>query len=292
MQFADYARDLAKLGRDINPATMVATRNLVQALIDDVSASDVQITRDVCYGSAERQRLDVFTPSGAPEPERPVLVFVHGGGFVGGDKHTPGTPFYANIAIWAVRNGCNAVNLTYRLAPQHQWPSGIEDIHAALECIGTRGAEFGISGERIFLMGQSVGATHAAGYVAHPEIAAPHAHALKGLILLSGLYNLAGLSGPMEQAYLGADTALYAERSPLAGLVASGLPLLVTIAEHDPPGFEQQALELLSARQQQHQQLPRVVHMLGQNHFSVPFYLGLPGDLLAPQLTSFIREYS
>ena len=55
---------------------------------------------------------------------RPVLVFVHGGGFTGGNKSTPGSPFYDNVPLWAARNGLVGVNITYRLAPQHPWPAG------------------------------------------------------------------------------------------------------------------------------------------------------------------------
>src|SRR5690606_7787293 len=129
------------------------------------------------------------------------------------------TPFYDNVASWAVRNGCNGVNLTYRLAPAHQWPSGIEDLHAAISFLQAEGAAHGIDAGRVFLMGQSAGAAHAAAYVAHPQIYKPHNHRLAGLILLSGVYNFAGKAGPLEQAYLGMDKALYARRSSLDGLV-------------------------------------------------------------------------
>jgi len=291
MQCSEFARAIRQLGREINPDTLVATRNLVAPLVAGIPAADVHIARDVQYGPHPRQRLDVFTPATGAEPARPVLIFVHGGGFVAGDKSTPGTPFYENIATWAVRHGCNAVNITYRLAPQHQWPSGIEDLHAVVQLLRQRGIEFGLGSESLFLMGQSAGAAHAAAYVAHQQLYAPHGHGLKGLILLSGLYNFEAIRGPLERAWLGDDVALYAERSSLAGLVASNLPLLVTIAENDPPMFEQQGLELLAALQRKHGQLPRFVHMLGQNHLSVALYLGLPGDQLAPQLQQFIADY-
>jgi acetyl esterase/lipase len=79
----------------------------------------------------ERQRLDVHT-SGAPVGEpAPVVLFVHGGGFAGGDKHVPGTPMYDHIGAWAVRNGWVGVTMTYRLAPEHPWPAGAQDAAAA-----------------------------------------------------------------------------------------------------------------------------------------------------------------
>lgn len=290
MRFSEFTRAIAGIGRAVNPDTLAATRKLIAPLLPAGPLPGVRILRDLHYGSDERRRLDLFTPE-HPEPRRPLLVFVHGGGFTGGDKHMPGTPFYDNIGNWAVAQGCNAVNLTYRLAPAHQWPSAIEDLAAAVRFLQTQGGKHGIGAERIFLMGQSAGAAHVASYVAHPEFYAPAGHGLAGIILLSGLYNYASLPiGPLEQSYLGMDASQYAQRSSLAGLLRCDLPMLVTLAEHDPPQFEQQGLELLTALQLKHRRMPRFVHMIGHNHLSVALYLGLEGDLLAPQLLAFIRD--
>lgn len=291
MQFSAYARAIRAIPRTINPDTVAATRNVVLPLAAPLG-SDMRVQRDLKYGSHERQRLDVFTPAAGFAPGRPVLIYVHGGGFIAGDKQMPGTPFFDNIGQWAVRNGCNAVNITYRLAPQHQWPSGIEDLHGVVRFIQEQGAAHGLSGRNLFLMGQSAGAAHAASYVAHQGVYAPHAHGLRGLVLLSGVYDYTLKPGPMEAAYLGKDPALYATRSSLHGLVRSGMPLLVSVAECDPPYFEQQGLSLLEAWHRRYGQLPRCVHAIGQNHFSVALYLGLDGDLLGPQLRSFIDEHS
>ena len=59
-----------------------------------------------------------------------MVVFVYGGGFAGGAKHTPGSPFYDNIGRWAAAHDLVGVTANYRLAPQSQYPSGIEDMTA------------------------------------------------------------------------------------------------------------------------------------------------------------------
>lgn len=293
MNFNEFATKLRAIVREINPDTLAATRELVLAVISRDDASDVAIKRDIAYGSHERQRLDLFTPAAGFDRTRPVLVFVHGGGFIAGDKHTEGSPFYSNVGIWAVRNGCNAVTITYRLAPQSRFPSGIEDLRAVMDWLQSQGSAYGLDAGKVFLMGQSAGGAHVASYVAHSDVYAPKTHDVRGLILLSGIYNYAVMPpSPMEPAYLGNDRSLYAARSSLSGLVESDLPMLITIAEFDPPQFEQQGLELLTALQAKRKQMPRFVHAIGQNHLSVALYLGLPGDLVGPQLKAFIDYHS
>ena len=104
-------------------------------------------------------------PKVRPAP-RPVLLFVHGGGFTGGDKKADDTPFYDNVGTWAVDNGMVGVNMTYRLAHEHQWPAGAEDIAAAIAWVKANIAAEGGDPRRLYLMGHSAGAAHAAAYVA------------------------------------------------------------------------------------------------------------------------------
>lgn len=292
MQFAEYRRLLSSIGRDVNPDTLVATRKIVTPLLNPEPGSDVKIQRDVHYGRHERQRLDIFTPAAGYEIDRPVLVFVHGGGFLAGDKHSEGSPFYSNIGQWAVRNGFNGITITYRLAPQHKWPSGIEDLRAVIDFIQSSGQQHGIGADRVFLMGQSAGAAHVASYVAHANLYAPRDVGIRGIILLSGIYDFEAMPpSPMEPAYLGSDRSVYRDRSSVAGLVSTDIPMLVTLAEFDPPQFEVQALSLLTAYQRHKQFMPRFVHAVGQNHLSVALYFGMEGDLVGPQVKSFIGEH-
>jgi len=293
MDKVDYIRRIRSIGREVNPDTVVATRALLTPLVQAPDPAIVHVERDLAYGSNERQRLDVFTPATGYEPKRPILIFVHGGGFIAGDKHSEGSPFYSNIGQWAVLNGYNCITLTYRLAPQYQWPSGVEDLNLLMRFIRHEGSEHGIDSDCIFLMGQSAGAAHAAAYAAHQEIYAPFGHGLSGLILLSGLYDWTSMEmGPTERSYIGDDFTLYEARSSLQGLLACQLPLLVTLAELDPPLFERQGLQLLEAYQHKHHHLPQFVYAAGQNHMSVAMALGLEVDLVGPQLKAFIDEYS
>jgi acetyl esterase/lipase len=233
----DLAWKLLELGRVIDPPKTAA---LYAPMQEKEPYSGVKVERDVKYGSAERHLLDVFVPEANSAP-RPVLIYIHGGAFIAGNKRNPGSPFYDNIMLWAAKTGFVGVNATYRLAPASPWPAGAEDLAAVVQWVSSKIAERGGDPARIFLMGQSAGAVHVASYVAHPEFHKVKGGGLAGAIMVSGIYDLTATpAGDPEIAYFGSDPSRYAERSSLQGLAATPIPLMITAAELDPPRFIQQ----------------------------------------------------
>ena len=236
----DIAKKLAELGRVIDPP---ATAKLYAPLQQKEPYFGARIERDLKYGPADRNALDIFLPQ-ALTTGRPVLIFVHGGAFVGGNKRQPDSPFYDNIMLWAVKNGFIGVNITYRLAPQFPWPAGAEDVATAVKWVSEQIAERGGDPSRIYLMGHSAGAVHVASYVSHPEFYKVKNGGLKGAIMVSGVYDLTAspLADP-ERAYFGDDASRYAGQSSLPGLLKANIPLMAVSSELDPPGLLKQ-LEL------------------------------------------------
>src|SRR4030095_7611164 len=123
----DLVEKIAALGRVIDPPK---TNALYAPLHDSEPYPGAMVVRDVKYGPDDLHALDIFKAPSPGAAARPVLVHVHGGGFVRGDKHTPGTPFTDNIPLWAARNGMVGVNVNYRLAPKDHSPTRSEDMHA------------------------------------------------------------------------------------------------------------------------------------------------------------------
>ena len=283
----DIAWKLVEMGRTIDPPKTAA---LYAPLQQKEPYADVRVERDVPYGPAELNRLDIFAPE-ATSSARPVLIFVRGGAFITGNKHPPGSPFYDNIMLWAVKNGFVGVNLNYRLAPQSPWPAGAEDVAGAIQWvvdnIGARGGD----PARIYLMGHSAGAVHVATYVAHPEFRKVNDSALKGAILVSGIYDLTAtpLANP-EKAYFGTDPARYAERSSLEGLTTTKIPLMIVTAELDPPGFNRQFDLLKEARCKAEGGCVRALLLPQHSHMSEVYSINTTDTRLTDQILEFVKK--
>jgi acetyl esterase/lipase len=241
--------------------------------------------RDIAYGAHERNVLDVFTSPDVGSG-KPVVVFVHGGGFARGAKRTEGSPFYDNVMLWAVGNGLVGVNINYRLAPEHMWPSGIEDLTQVMSWLKGNVARYGGDPQQIFLWGHSAGAAHVADFVAR---AATHERdaGTAGAILTSGFYDL-GKEVSVWKAYYGEDVATYAERSSLPGLLQTPVPLLVTDAELDPEMFQVETNKLRAAREQIGKPVRRV-HLQGHSHISETYAVGTADRSLSAPVLEFIR---
>jgi acetyl esterase/lipase len=285
----EVGQKIERLGRVINPGVIAATAALYAPLQEQKPYAGVRVHRDLKYGPDERNRLDVFAPDPLPADTRPALVFVHGGGFVAGDKAEPASPFYENIGVWAARHGLIGVSVTYRLAPDHPWPAAIEDVGAAIRWAIQNVAPFGGGPDRIFLMGHGAGAAHVADYLSHPDLQPPGGAGVAGAILVSGVYDLTTM--PMSRnfkAYYGDDPARYPERSAQAGLVETKIPLLLAGAEFDPVDLEKQGNALRQALCAA-RQCPRLVLLPRHNHMSEVYAINTKDTLLARAISDFIK---
>ena len=279
----EHAAKVKAIGPVIDPPKTAAIYAPLQAKEPYQGA---RVTRELRYGPDPRQALDIFVPEQAIS-NAPVLVFVHGGGFVGGSKRAPGSPFYDNIVLAAARAGMVGVNVTYRLAPQHKWPSGAADVGAAVKWVQDYIRAYGGDPARVTLMGHSAGAVHVASYVAFPE----HHRAGIGIaraILVSGLFDFTRMKpGKTDSAYF-AGKAGSAEISSLAGLLKSPVPLMVAYGELDPPPFIAQS-KLLNDALCAQGKCPRTVYLAGHSHMSEVYSINTEDRSLSGPILEFAR---
>ena len=250
----------------------------------------VAVVRDVHYGPHERHVLDVFTATGGAADSsasaRPVIVFIHGGGFTRGSKHSQGSPFFDNIGLWAVRHGLVGITINYRLAPEFQWPAGIEDLTLLTSWLKSHVAAYGGDPARIFLWGHSSGAAHVADYLAQ-AVNTDAAPGIAGAILTSGFYEL-GDKVSVWKDYYGDDVSKYAARSSLSGLLKTSTPLLVTYAELDPDPFQADARGLIEARQREGKPV-RSLRLANHSHISETYAVGTGDESLSGPVLDFIH---
>lgn len=279
----DIAAKIRAIGPVIDPP---ATAVIYAPLHEKEPYAGVKVTRDARYGADERQALDVFAPA-ETGPPRPVFVYVHGGGYVGGHKRVSEF-FHDNIMLWAARNGMVGVNATYRLAPAHPWPAGAEDVAAAVRWVRANIASHGGDPDRVFLTGHSAGATHVATYAVMPQFHDADGAGLAGVILLSGNYDLtiARHAGSYVQ-YFGEDRSKYAERSPFAGLLTTTIPLFVAYAELEPPPLFEQSERLVAALERERRGA-RVVQLANHNHISITYSINTGDTELTDAMLEFV----
>ena len=114
---------------------------------------DIERFDDIAYGSDPKwQMLDVYRPKGASLP-LPVIVSVHGGGWVYGDKER-----YQWYCMSLAQRGFVVVNFTYRLAPEFLFPAGMEDTCAVFSWVVEHISEYGGDAGHVFAVGDSAGA--------------------------------------------------------------------------------------------------------------------------------------
>lgn len=279
---------LEAFGRDLTPAMLGGT-NQIFAAINAGIAAETQVVRDIAYGPHPRHRLDVFRQDGASLA--PVLVYLHGGGFVMGDKHTPGSPFYSNVGDFAARHGMVGVTITYRLAPENRFPSGPQDLALVVAWLHEHIASHGGDPAKIVLAGQSAGAAHVAAYVAHQAYHAAPGGGVAGAAMMSGIYDTATCQpNDFHRQYYGEDAAGWGAASSMAGLLSTPVPLQFSVAEMDPADFQQQAAQLVERWGRGRAAYPEMHFLAGHNHLSPALSIGSPMREVEAMLAGFVRR--
>jgi acetyl esterase len=209
-----------------------AAKALYAPLLADMPRG-AEPVRDLAYGDDDRHRLDVYPAVGVAGPA-PVVVFLHGGGFIRGDKADREA-----VGHYFSRHGVVAVLPNYRLGPKHRWPAGAEDVASVLAWARANVAAHGGDPDHIVLAGESAGAAHVAAATLVSRFHPPEGLKIAGAFLASGVYNAElellaraqlGIAtpDPRNEAYFGGDFASYRAMSTVELVDAAPFPLAIS----------------------------------------------------------------
>ncbi|MEQ8840770.1 MAG: alpha/beta hydrolase [Acidimicrobiales bacterium] len=133
------------------PAALEATSPTPLIGVSRPDFEGIEIRRDLEYGPHKRNRADLYLP--AERRGAPIVLQVHGGGWVIGNNRQQGQPLLAHFA----QAGWIGVAINYRLGPTHRLPAAIHDTKQAIAWVRANAGEWGGDPDRILLTGGSAG---------------------------------------------------------------------------------------------------------------------------------------
>lgn len=173
-------------------------------------AEGVVRLEDIAYidDGTNEHMLDIYYPEGT-QGDLPVIIDIHGGGLMMGDKDT--NKIYCSVLA---AKGYTVISVNYRLSPDVLYPSQIQDIMAAFEWVNHNGGQFHCDFDKVYVTGDSAGG-QLAYYVPLVDTSeqlqklynvSPSGLSIDAVGLVSGMYDMKnGLNGVLLSCFLGFD---------------------------------------------------------------------------------------
>lgn len=285
--------------------------SLALTLLSAAAVPEIVAHRDLAYASMpgvapKLLSLDVFTDQhlhGAP-----VLVYVHGGAWVGGDKSGGLLDVREQMSSFFLGSGFVFVTVNYRLAPAARHPAQAQDVARALAWVENRIAGYGGAPGRIFVCGHSAGAHLASLVSTDPRYLGEVGKTntlVKGVISLdTGAHDLvptaqfpsASLSRRPNvfELTFGRDPQTLRDASPLHQVApGKGIPphMLVFAADMPPASLGKPARETSMATALRAAGIRAEIYDASfHTHYTLMADLGSPGDPVAPAILQFIQS--
>lgn len=219
----------------------------------------VAVVKNLSYSQTDNSLLDIYTPRKATA-SMPLILWIHGGGYIGGSKDSR-----QDYAMALADAGYVVANIDYSLAPESLYPGPISQANEALAYMQLHASKYGSDMNRVFIGGDSAGAqiaSQVAALITNTELAesmaiqpAISSDQLQGALLFCGLYNMDSVRAtafPNIELFLTAYTGAKPfesfseidELSTVQHINADFPPAFITVGDADP--FVSQSAELVT----------------------------------------------
>ncbi len=250
------------------------------------SAADVSVSDEIAYGSDDQQRLQVYTGLNRNHPQNkaPVVLMVHGGGFARG-----GLENFVGGATHLAALGYVVVNMTYPLTPNATWPSGARSVADAVRWIKNNATDLKADPDKIFVLGQSAGATNVADFVFRPSLIEGEYPLVAGAILAApGVEQKVGPTPGPNTDYFGEDSDGWADKQVLGNIESASIPVLILVGEYDPEKQRIGTAKLFHNLLVNYGAMTRFRQLKGHNHTSYIGTLGTADTRAAEEILDFM----
>ena len=230
-----------------NSAELIERRNTAAAAFRKAHPAGL----DVPYGSAPRQKWDLYA---ARDAAAPCLVFIHGGYWQRNTRED-----FAAFSEGIMAHGWSCAMVGYTLAPDVSLAGLVAEIGQSLDWLAKNGSQHGLAGGPVVVSGWSAGGHLAAMALSHPRVAAG--------LAISGVFELA----PIRETYLDEKLRLtddeVATLSPLR-LPVVQKPLAIAYGSNELPALVADSRDLHARRAAQHLPGP-LIPVAGADHFTI-----------------------
>ncbi|MFA5449106.1 MAG: alpha/beta hydrolase [Clostridia bacterium] len=124
---------------------------LFHPLQNYIKVDGITVEKDISYGKSPENQMDFYYKK--TDETLPVLVNIHGGGFVKGDKK-----HRASLSLLYADRGWFVVNINYRLSPKSVFPTVVEDVLNVLNKLPELKDKYNLNLDKVVLTGDSSGA--------------------------------------------------------------------------------------------------------------------------------------
>jgi acetyl esterase/lipase len=228
-------------------------------------------------------KADLYFP---PKRGFPLLVWIHGGGMIGGSKIG-----FDKIATLFAQQGVGVVAINYRLSPQVKYPVYIDDCALAVAWARNHADEWGVDPNKIFVGGHSAGAyltlMLALNHTLLTDVGVDP-DSLAGFIPISG--EISTHFTVIAERKLPKGTVLYDSAAPLFYVSKQMPPLYMFVADSDMPGRLEENKKFLMAAQRAENQTTQLSVIARRTHETIESKMKEPGDPVFNSILQYIRK--